>query len=90
LNCRRACRTALNVGGFLPIGLHSSERHLVFRTVLAYVDPGVGATILQLALAGTVGVGALVKLRWRSIKKALGREEDVSTATPEEATESPQ
>ena len=62
----------------------------MFRTVLAYVDPGVGATVLQLALAGTVGVGALVKLRWRSIKKALGREEDASTATPEEATESSQ
>ena len=61
----------------------------MFRTVFAYVDPGVGATVVQLALAGTVGVGALVKLRWRSIKKALGREDDASTTTPEEATESP-
>jgi len=52
---------------------------------LAYLDPGAGATILQLVLAGTVGIGALVKLRWQSIKKAVGRgdrsAEDVDTAS---------
>lgn len=59
----------------------------MFRFVYAYVDPGVGATVLQLALAGTVGVGALVKLRWQSIKRAFGRD-DESVAIPEKATES--
>ena len=58
----------------------------MFRFVLAYVDPGVGATVLQLALAGTVGIGALVKLRWQSIKKAFGRD-DEPVAIPEKATE---
>ena len=56
------------------------------RFVFAYVDPGVGATVLQLALAGTVGIGALVKLRWQNIKKAVGRDEE-SVAIPEKITE---
>lgn len=61
----------------------------MFRFVYAYVDPGVGATVLQLALAGTVGIGALVKLRWQNIKKAVGRDEE-SVAIPEKITESNQ
>ena len=41
--------------------------------LLAYVDPGVGATVMQLVLAGAVGIGALVKLRWESVKGLLAR-----------------
>ena len=78
----------LNLCASLPIGLYGPERQTVFGFVFGYVDPGVGATVLQLALAGTVGIGALVKLRWQSIKKALGRGGEPVT-TPEEVTESP-
>jgi hypothetical protein len=61
----------------------------VFKSVFAYVDPGVGATVLQLALAGTVGVGALVKLRWKSVKRALGRSDEPATV-PEKVPETPE
>lgn len=57
--------------------------------LIAYVDPGVSATVLQVVLAGTVGVGALVKLRWQSIKKTFGREDEPAAVT-EKATERPQ
>lgn len=77
---------ALNTQVVLPIGIHETERQPVFRFVLSYVDPGVGPTVLQLALAGTVGIGALVKLRWQSVEKALGRE-DEPVAVPEKAAE---
>lgn len=45
----------------------------MLEPIIAYIDPVAGATIMQLVLAGTIGIGALVKLRWQSIKKALGR-----------------
>jgi hypothetical protein len=61
----------------------------VFNSVLAYVDPGVGATVVQLVLAGTVGIGALVKLRWKSVKKSLGGS-DEQVAIPEKASETRQ
>jgi hypothetical protein len=61
----------------------------VFNSVFAYVDPGVGATVVQLVLAGTVGVGALVKLRWKSFKGALGGN-DEQVANSEKATETRQ
>lgn len=41
--------------------------------IIGYVDPGVGATLMQLILAGTVGIGVIVKLKWRSIRSLLGR-----------------
>lgn len=42
-------------------------------TIIAYVDPGAGATLMQLVLAGTVGVGAIIKLKWHSIRSLFGR-----------------
>ncbi len=47
----------------------------MIEATFAYLDPGTSATILQLVLAGTVGIGALVKLRWQSIKRVF-REDD--------------
>lgn len=41
--------------------------------IIGYVDPGVGATLMQLILAGTVGLGVIVKLKWRSIRSLLAR-----------------
>ncbi len=43
------------------------------RLVLGYIDSGTGATLMQLLLAGTVGVGAVVKLKWHSVKALFGR-----------------
>ena len=49
------------------------------KTVFAYLDPGTGATLVQLALAGTAGVAAAAKLRMNKLKrrateKAAGEE----------------
>lgn len=41
--------------------------------IMAYVDPGTGATLMQLALAGTVGIAAVLKLKWHSIKAFFKR-----------------
>jgi hypothetical protein len=43
--------------------------------MFAYIDPAAGATIVQLVVAGTVGVGAVVKLKWSSIKSLFNRGE---------------
>ncbi|MFV1961811.1 MAG: hypothetical protein ACC658_08245 [Acidimicrobiia bacterium] len=61
-------------------------------TTFAYVDPGAGATLMQLVLAGTVGIGAIVKLKWHSIRSLFRRPSDVhddslDTKIPELATE---
>ena len=36
---------------------------------LAYLDPGTGATLMQLFLAGTAGIAAAAKLRFRRGKE---------------------
>jgi hypothetical protein len=41
--------------------------------IIAYVDPGVGATVMQLVLAGAVGIGALIKLRWEKLRSLFSR-----------------
>jgi hypothetical protein len=46
-------------------------------TIIAYLDPGTGAMIIQALIAGVVGVGFAVKLFWTNIKsfclKLLGK-----------------
>ncbi len=44
--------------------------------LFAYLDPGAGATILQIVLAGTAGVAAAAKIRMNRIKRRLGRAEE--------------
>ncbi len=39
--------------------------------LFAYIDPGAGATLAQLALAGTAGLAAIGKLRMNKIKNRL-------------------
>jgi hypothetical protein len=51
--------------------------------ILAYTDPGAGATLIQLLLAGSVGIGALLKLRWHQIKGFFRRSE-AQQADPDE------
>jgi hypothetical protein len=51
--------------------------------LLAYIDPTIGATLTQLILAGAVGVGAVVKLKWHSIKRVVTRSETVTDGAEE-------
>lgn len=39
------------------------------RQIIGYVDPGTTATLMQLALAGVVGISAIIKLKWHQIKR---------------------
>lgn len=45
--------------------------------IIAYLDPGTGAMIIQAVIAGIVGVGFGIKLFWANIKsfflKLLGK-----------------
>ena len=61
--------------------------HILF----AYIDPGTGATITQLLLAGTVGIGAIVRLKWNSISALLSRSqaEEPSPDTSDDVMETP-
>ena len=43
--------------------------------LLAYLDPGTGATLVQLALAGTAGVAAAAKLRMNRLKRRNANED---------------
>ena len=52
---------------------------------LGYIDPGTGATITQLLLAGTVGVAAVVKLKWHSIRSFFSRSKAADDSAPEVA-----
>lgn len=54
----------------------------------SYLDPGTGATLVQLALAGTAGIAAAGKLRMNKIKRRLARDVETERADqPEEQTE---
>lgn len=49
------------------------------RAMLAYIDAGTGATLMQLVLAGTVGIGAIIKLKWRAIRGMISGSDDSET-----------
>lgn len=44
---------------------------------LAYLDPGTGATLVQLALAGTAGIAAAGKIRMNKVKRRLARDAEI-------------
>ena len=46
------------------------------KVLLGYVDPGVGATLAQLALAGTAGIVAAGRLRLRRLRRKTTPAED--------------
>ena len=46
------------------------------RAMLAYIDAGTGATLMQLVLAGTVGIGAIIKLKWCAIRGMFSGSDD--------------
>lgn len=41
--------------------------------IFLYLDPGTGATLAQLALAGTAGIAAAAKLRMNKVKRHLNK-----------------
>jgi hypothetical protein len=59
----------------------------VTEPILAYLDPGSTATILQLTIAGTAGIAAIFKLKWNSIKGFFSSRSG-ATDEPEKVTES--
>ena len=54
---------------------------------VAYLDPGTGATLVQLALAGTAGVAAAAKLRMSKLKRRVANEAAEEEATSDAETE---
>lgn len=57
--------------------------------LLAYLDPGTGATLVQLALAGTAGIAAATKLRMNRLKRRVSNEE-ANEAEAEGVEETPE
>lgn len=49
----------------------------MFLPVFGYVDPGVGATLLQLSIAGVAGVAAIFKWRWHRIKRVFRKGDEL-------------
>lgn len=45
------------------------------KPFLLYLDPGTGATLVQLALAGTAGIAAAGKIRMNKIKRRLAKDQ---------------
>jgi hypothetical protein len=50
--------------------------------IFAYLDPGTGATLTQLLLAGTVGIGVIVKMKWHSVRSFFDRTSSDSVDLP--------
>ena len=43
-----------------------------------YLDPGSGSILIQLILAGALGVGVIVRIFWSNIKNLFTRKQDKS------------
>jgi hypothetical protein len=61
----------------------------MFEPIVLYLDPGTGATLVQLALAGTAGIAAAGKLRMNKIKRRLAREAHTEQEESENPSEEP-
>jgi hypothetical protein len=59
----------------------------MIKPIVMYLDPGTGATLVQLALAGTAGIAAAGKLRMNKIKRRLAREAQADQEHTEEPSE---
>jgi hypothetical protein len=44
-----------------------------FPVLFAYIDPGTGSYVLQMALAGLLGAGYTLRRFWGNITRRLGR-----------------
>ncbi len=54
--------------GLSLIGVFSCSCSAAVDGVIAYLDPGTGAFIFQMLIAGIVGAGFAIKLFWHNIK----------------------
>lgn len=61
----------------------------MLEPIVLYLDPGTGATLVQLALAGTAGIAAAGKLRMNKIKRRLAREAQAEQEESEKPSEEP-
>lgn len=52
----------------------------IFLKPLAYLDPGSGSLIIQMALAAILGAGAFISIFWKKIKGWLNRNEPFDDA----------
>lgn len=43
--------------------------------IAMYLDPGFGSMILQLILAGLLGIGVFIRIFWKKIKALFGKKE---------------
>jgi hypothetical protein len=50
---------------------------------LAYIDPGTGSFVLQLALAGLLAVGVTGKLYWQKFRSFFSRSGEMPGDTPD-------
>jgi hypothetical protein len=41
--------------------------------IFAYLDPGSGSFLIQLAIAAVVGLAVVLRLQWSKIKKLFGK-----------------
>jgi hypothetical protein len=55
-----------------------------FPKELAYLDPGSGSIILQLALAAALGIVVFIRFQWGRIKGIFGKKSNDSNDTEEE------
>ena len=51
----------------------------IFFRPLLYLDPGTGSFIIQLLLAGLLGIGLAVKVYWKKIATFFNRNKEEST-----------
>jgi hypothetical protein len=63
-----------------------TKGHRLTDPIFLYLDPGTGATLAQLALAGTAGIAAAAKLRMNKVKRRLNKASaEAETETGDEA-----
>ncbi|NOT24455.1 MAG: hypothetical protein HOP16_00010 [Acidobacteria bacterium] len=53
-----------------------------FPVLFAYIDPGTGSYVLQIAMAGLLGAGYAIRRFWASIVGRLGRRSSVADDGP--------
>jgi hypothetical protein len=44
-----------------------------------YLDPGAGSIILQVLLAGVLGIGIVARIFWKRIKSLFGKKDEAET-----------
>ena len=54
------------------------DLHIYFKPLL-YLDPGTGSFIIQILLAGLLGLGVAVKVYWNKIRDFFSRNKSDST-----------